>query len=106
MPPRPDASRIRPIASHALGIERDGQTLREAAMMLAPIAASRDAASDPALVALMMTGAALRREESRGSHFRTDFPRRDARSRSLRSTLDETFEAAAALSGLAQARIA
>ncbi|RWH67361.1 L-aspartate oxidase [Mesorhizobium sp.] len=106
VPPRPDASRIRPIASHALGIERDGQTLREAAMMLAPIAASRDAASDPALVALMITVAALRREESRGSHFRTDFPSRDAEPRSLRLTLDETFKDAAAHSSLASVRIA
>ncbi|TGP50726.1 L-aspartate oxidase [bacterium M00.F.Ca.ET.230.01.1.1] len=98
VPPRPDASRIRPIASHALGIERDGQMLREAAKALAPIVAGRDAASDPALVALMITIAALRRQESRGSHFRIDFPRRDARSRSLRLTMDETLEAAAIFS--------
>ncbi|TIW60152.1 MAG: FAD-binding protein, partial [Mesorhizobium sp.] len=98
VPPRPDASRIRPIASRALGIERDGETLREAARSLAPIAAGGDAGSDPALVALMITFAALRREESRGSHFRTDFPRRNAQSQSLRLTLDETLEAAAAFS--------
>ncbi|TGV62035.1 hypothetical protein EN801_050015, partial [Mesorhizobium sp. M00.F.Ca.ET.158.01.1.1] len=30
------------------------------------------------LVALMIAMAALRRQESRGSHFRTDFPWRDA----------------------------
>ncbi|RVD57575.1 L-aspartate oxidase [Mesorhizobium sp. M2D.F.Ca.ET.185.01.1.1] len=98
VPPRPDASRIRPIVSHALGIERNGQLLREAAKALAPIVAGRGAGSDPALVALMITIAALRREESRGSHFRIDFPWRDARSRSLRLTMDETLEAAAILS--------
>ncbi|RUW79827.1 L-aspartate oxidase [Mesorhizobium sp. M2A.F.Ca.ET.067.02.1.1] len=98
VPPRPDPSRIRPIVSHALGIERDGQMLREAAKAMSPIVAGRDAASDPALVALMITIAALLREESRGSHFRIDFPRRDARSRSLRMTMDETLEAAAILS--------
>lgn len=98
VPPRPDASRIRPIASRALGIERDGETLREAAKALAPIVAGRDAASDPALVALMITIAALRREESRGSHFRTDFLQCDAQSRSLRLTVDEAFEAASILS--------
>ncbi|CDX16830.1 L-aspartate oxidase [Mesorhizobium sp. ORS 3324] len=98
VPPRPDASRIRPIASHALGIERDGETLAEAARTLAPIAFGYHAAFDPALVALMITIAALRREESRGSHFRIDFPRRDARSRSLRVTMGETLEAAAILS--------
>ncbi|MDG4897676.1 L-aspartate oxidase [Mesorhizobium sp. WSM4976] len=101
VPPRPDASRIRPIASHALGIERDGQTLRDAARTLVPIVAGDDAVSDPALVALMITVAALRREESRGSHFRTDFPRRDAQPRSLRLTLGETLEAAAILSDTA-----
>ncbi len=106
VPPRPDASRISPIASHALGIERDGQTLRAAAMMLAPIAAARDAASDPALVALMIAVAALRRKESRGSHFRTDFPRRDTQPRSLRLTFDGAFEASAALSNSLAARIA
>ncbi|TIW07297.1 MAG: L-aspartate oxidase [Mesorhizobium sp.] len=103
VPPRPDASRIHPVASHALGIERGGEALRQAAKMLAPIAAGHDAASDPALVALMITIAALRREESRGSHFRTDFPRRDTQSRSLRLTMDETLEAAAVLADAASA---
>ena len=98
VPPRPDASRIRPIASQALGIVRDGERLREAARTLAPLAAGRDATADPALVALTIAIAALRREESRGSHFRTDFPRRDAKPQSQLLTMDETFEAAAILS--------
>ncbi|PBB86808.1 L-aspartate oxidase [Mesorhizobium sp. WSM3876] len=97
VPPRPDVSRIRPIASPALGIERDGQVLCEAAKALAPIAVRHDAASDPALVALMMTVAALRREESRGSHFRADFPVQHAQPRSQRLRLEETLEAAAIL---------
>ena len=101
VPPRADASRIRPVASRALGIERVGQVLREAAARLAPIAAGREAAADPALVALMITIAALRREESRGSHYRADFPQRDPRSRSRWLTLDETFEEAAILSDTA-----
>ncbi|TGQ50345.1 L-aspartate oxidase [Mesorhizobium sp. M1C.F.Ca.ET.193.01.1.1] len=94
VPPRPDASCVRPIVSHALGIERDGEALRNAARALGPIATAGDAASDPALVALMITNAALRREESRGSHFRSDFPRRSAQPKSLRLTLDETLAAA------------
>lgn len=101
VPSPADASRIRPIASRALGIERDGEVLREAAARLAPIAAGRDAAADPALIALMIAIAALRREESRGSHFRTDFPQRDPQSRSRCLTLDETFEEAAILSDTA-----
>jgi L-aspartate oxidase len=97
LPPRPDVSRIRPIVSSALGIVRDGETLSEAAKTLLPIAAGHDAASDPALVALMVTIAALRREESRGSHFRSDFTGRNAHAPSSRLTLGEAFEAAAAL---------
>ncbi|MCG7505408.1 L-aspartate oxidase [Mesorhizobium retamae] len=97
VPPRPDASRVRPIASHALGIERESETLGEAVRTLAPIAAGYDAASDPALVALMIAVAAHRREESRGAHFRADFPQRGTGPRSLRLTLGRTFEAAASL---------
>jgi L-aspartate oxidase len=106
VPLRPDASRVRPIASHALGIERDGRTLREAAKTLAPIAVGHDVASDPALVALMIAVAALQREESRGAHFRADFPKRQTQPQSLRLTLDGTFEAASAYTSLAPARIA
>ncbi|MDG4882041.1 L-aspartate oxidase [Mesorhizobium sp. WSM4884] len=106
VPPRADASRIRPVVSRALGIERDGEALRNAARALAPIANAGEAASDPALVALMITIAALRREGSRGSHFRSDFPQRDARPRSLPLTLDEAFNASVALSNPAPARIA
>lgn len=101
MTPRPDASRIRPIASSALGIVRDGETLRDAAATLLPMAADREAASDPALVTLMIAIAALRREESRGSHYRSDFTQRNAHADSSRLTLDEAFEAAATLADIA-----
>ncbi|RUV90133.1 L-aspartate oxidase [Mesorhizobium sp. M5C.F.Ca.IN.020.14.1.1] len=97
VPPGPDAARIRPIASRALGIVRDGETLREAVATLLPLAAGRAAASDPALVALMIAIAALRREESRGSHFRSDFLSHDPHPSRSRLTLDDALEAAAAL---------
>jgi len=99
--PPPHPARIRSIASDALGIVRDGERLREAARMLLPIAAGREAAADPALVALMVTIAALHREESRGAHHRSDFPQRRAHARSSRLTLDEALAAAAALAGTA-----
>jgi L-aspartate oxidase len=105
MPPRPDPSRIRPIVSLALGIVRDGTGLREAAAMLLPIASGRDVASDPALVALMMTVAALRREESRGSHCRSDFAARNAQACRSRLTLDQAFEAALAVTGITAPRV-
>lgn len=97
MPPRPDPSSIRPLASHALGIIRDGETLREAATALLQIAADNEAASDPAVVALMIAIAALRREESRGSHYRSDFPGREADARPSRLTLKMAMQAAVAL---------
>ena len=44
---------------------------------LLPLANSDAPAADPALVAMLIAVAALRRRESRGGHFRSDFP--DAR---------------------------
>ncbi|RUV40403.1 FAD-binding protein, partial [Mesorhizobium sp. M5C.F.Ca.IN.020.29.1.1] len=38
VPPRPDASCVRPVVSKALGIIRDGETLRQAVTTLLPIA--------------------------------------------------------------------
>ena len=76
MPSRPDASRVRPTVSRALGVVRDGEGLREGTATLLPIAAGHGPASDPALVALMIAVAALRRQENRGAHHRSDF--RDA----------------------------
>ncbi|MEH6949919.1 L-aspartate oxidase [Nitrobacter sp. NHB1] len=80
-----DPTLIRPILSRAAGVLRDGDGLRAAARALSPLAASQQAASDPAIVALMIVIAALRREETRGAHARTDFPERTIRAE--RSTL-------------------
>jgi L-aspartate oxidase len=71
-----DPTLIRPILSRAAGVLRDGDGLRAAARALFPLASSRQPASDPAIVALMIVIAALRREETRGAHARTDFPER------------------------------
>jgi L-aspartate oxidase len=69
------------------GVRRDGDGLREAAENVdhwCRYALARQF-SDPhgwelqnmLCLARLMIGAALRREETRGSHFRTDFPQRD-----------------------------
>ncbi|RWB66022.1 L-aspartate oxidase [Mesorhizobium sp.] len=95
---RPDPSPVRQLVSNALGIFRNGKALREAITTLLPIAVGETAAADPALVALLIAIAAFRREESRGSHYRSDFPGRDAAALPSRLTLCEAFESAVALS--------
>jgi L-aspartate oxidase len=59
-----------------VGVVRDRTGLCEAIEILRPIAVSSSAATDAAAVGLMIATAALLREESRGGHFRGDFPRR------------------------------
>lgn len=93
----PDASRVRPVASRALGIVRNGESLRDAIATLLPLAKSSEAHSDTAIVALMIAVAALRREESRGAHCRADFPLQENQPRRFRLTLEETLNVAAAI---------
>ena len=93
----PDPSLVRPILSRGVGVMRDSKGLSEAATTLLPIASSRRAGSDPAIVGLMIAIAALRREESRGAHFRTDFPQRAASARHSTLRLDEAFAFARAV---------
>jgi L-aspartate oxidase len=76
-PPTPDPTAVRPVASRALGVLRDAATLADAIRALLPLAIGGTAASEPASVALMIAVAAWQRRESRGSHYRTDFPARD-----------------------------
>ncbi len=67
-----DAFQARSILSRAAGVERNAEELRRGISSLLPLAADADAAA----VALAICVAALRREESRGAHARTDFPAR------------------------------
>jgi L-aspartate oxidase len=89
-----DPAPVRPILSRAAGVLRDGEGLRAAARVLFPLALSRRAASDPALVGLMIVIAALRREESRGAHARTDFPGHACPARRSTLRIHEALEAA------------
>ncbi|MCA6120663.1 L-aspartate oxidase [Bradyrhizobium sp. WSM 1704] len=73
-PPAADPSAVRPILTHGLGVLRDRAGIARAIRSLDPLARRESAASDAALVGLMIAVAALKREESRGGHFRTDFP--------------------------------
>jgi L-aspartate oxidase len=72
--PASDPSTIRPMMSQGLGVLRDRTAIERLVRNLYPFASGSSAASDPALVGLMIAVAAYRREESRGGHYRTDFP--------------------------------
>jgi len=89
--PAPDPSVVRPILSRGVGVMRDREGLSAAATALLPLASRRSAASEPATVGLMIAIAALRREESRGAHFRMDFPKRGVTARRSMLRLDEAF---------------
>jgi len=93
-PGKADASAVRPIVSRALGVVRDGEGMRQAIGALLPLAERAGPVSDPAAIALMMAVSALAREESRGAHHRTDFPRRNERALHSRLTLEQAFAAA------------
>jgi L-aspartate oxidase len=81
---------VRPIVSHAAGVVRERDALEAAVRTLLPLAASTGPAPDPGLVGLMICVAALRRCESRGGHFRIDFPRRDPAQARRRALTAET----------------
>jgi L-aspartate oxidase len=69
-------SRIRDRADRFLSVRRDGPELQA---LLAELAAATDPGGGRAatLVAWLMAGAADRRRESRGGHYRVDFPAQD-----------------------------
>ncbi|MGX5850565.1 L-aspartate oxidase [Mesorhizobium sp. PL10] len=92
--PAPDPAPVRPLLSRALGVMRDGEGLKETASALLPLVQQHGAASDPAIVGLMITIAALLRRESRGAHFRTDFPHHASAARRSEITLEAALAAA------------
>ncbi len=92
LPPQSDPAAVRPIASAALGLARNGHDTAEAAAALRPMASGEGPQADPAIVALLVAVATCRRTESRGAHFRTDFPERADIARRSRLTLDEALE--------------
>ncbi|MBS0521121.1 MAG: L-aspartate oxidase, partial [Proteobacteria bacterium] len=79
LPAAPDAGAIRGLVDETLGVVRDQAGLLTAIEQVGRLAFSEHAAADPALVALFIARAALHREESRGGHWRRDFPQRSPR---------------------------
>ncbi len=92
VPPPPPHEGVRHVVSGALGVLRDAGGLQGAIDALSPDAAH----SDPALLALMIARAALARRESRGGHFRTDYPARAGSAVRTLSTAREALDAAEA----------
>ncbi|HVB82813.1 MAG TPA: L-aspartate oxidase [Candidatus Binataceae bacterium] len=76
LPDAPRVDELRPIMANRLGVVRDRESLLGAARHFAGLAFEMGPAADPALVALFIGVAALRRKESRGAHYRSDFPAR------------------------------
>lgn len=93
-PPAANPSAVRPILTQGLGVLRDREGIERAIRGLYPLAHLQGASSDAALIGLMIAVAAIGREESRGGHFRTDFP--DSASSAVPSSLTRTAALAAA----------
>ena len=89
-----DAAPVRAILGEVLGVLRDRAGLEAGVGQLLPLATGPTAAADPAMVGLMMAVAALRREESVGAHYRTDFLQASARRRRSALSLAEALEQA------------
>jgi len=94
LPPAGDPAAVRDLLSAGVGVLRDAAGLRATITALLPFATGRNPASDPALVGLMIAVAALRRQESRGAHWRTDAPARNAVAARTTLRLDDALAAA------------
>jgi L-aspartate oxidase len=77
----PSEEDVRSLMWNAVGLLRDGAGLQIAVERLdawyAALGSNRDRVASLVTVGRLMAHAALRREETRGGHARTDFPRRD-----------------------------
>lgn len=82
-----DASAIRPIVSRSLGLLRNEHELRAAIAALLPLVKTNDAAA----VALVMSVAAFERQESRGSHARTDYRSKNEQAQRSFYTFEQAF---------------
>lgn len=72
---------IRRVMSDKVGVLRDGRGLAEALDVIASVErrAATPSARNMATAALLIAASALARHESRGGHFRTDYPHSDPR---------------------------
>ncbi|MCG7521371.1 L-aspartate oxidase [Ruegeria sp. Ofav3-42] len=87
--PDNDLGPVRPVVSKYLGVVRNEMGLRCAISKLLPLVETYGRGSDPALVALAIAVFANLRCESRGGHYRSDFPDPSSQSQSYLMTLTE-----------------
>lgn len=93
--PAPErVAELRRAMTECAGVIRTGAGLRAGLRRIAAVEAAE--ADSPALLnmtatATLITGAALMREESRGAHFRSDFPQTLAQGQRSRLTLDQAL---------------
>jgi L-aspartate oxidase len=101
---------LRALMTANAGVIRDGAGLRHALAEIARF--ERESAGSPALrnmatAALLVTAGALQRRESRGGHYRSDFPKADpAQAKRTFMTLDEARGIAEAASPVAAPELA
>lgn len=74
VPPPADPGAVRAIMEEKVGVMRSRESLTAAIASLMKLAQGGGPASDPATVGLVVATAALLRTESRGGHWRSDFP--------------------------------
>lgn len=106
LPAAADLFCVRPIVSRHLGVLRNAGAIHGAVASLLPLAEDDGAASDPAVVALLIAVFASLRAESRGAHARTDFPLKRAEAARRKMTLAEALEIARATASHPLARSA
>jgi L-aspartate oxidase len=106
MPPSAEANLRALMASH-VGVVRDGDDLADAIRTLAMMEASvgNIALRNMATTALIVATAAWSRRESRGSHYRSDYPAENALAKRTTTTLAEARAVAASISEDAPARL-
>ncbi|HEY9212656.1 MAG TPA: L-aspartate oxidase [Ancylobacter sp.] len=80
---------IRALMDRRVGVVRDAYELEGAVRRLDALAS--EGTDDLALVALMIASSALQREESRGGHFRADYPLTAANAAHSETTLDQAL---------------
>ncbi len=95
---RTDLNSVQSLVSQHLGVIRNGVGLRRAISDLLPLVHAGGRVSDPALVALSIAVFAERRCESRGGHYRSDFPEPATEAQSNLMTLTEVLARANSVS--------